>query len=158
MLYIKDEGYKWYYYYDDWLYFERYSKRNKNNIKKCILHLIEKKSNNFLNLRLYKSDRIIGHTSGGQALSRAYNNAKRQKKGVKVLSNLLERKFKKKIKLFKLKNLYLISNKYWNYRISYLTRYWVWNKKLGIKYLSGLIVGYNIAQHSNIKKGNKRRK
>jgi len=43
MLYIKDEGYKWYYYYDDWLYFERYSKRNKNNIKKCILHLIEKK-------------------------------------------------------------------------------------------------------------------
>jgi len=62
-------------------YYTIYSKYNKYNYKKCILNLVEKKTNNFLVLSLFDTRRVIGHTSSGQGLNRAYNNSKRQKKG-----------------------------------------------------------------------------
>jgi hypothetical protein len=113
---------EYFFFLDELDYYTKYSYKNRFNLKKCIIHLIEKRTNNFLNLRLFKSRRVIAHTSGGQGLSRTYNNSKKQKKGTRVLIKLLERKFRKKIKLFRLKNLYLISNKHWNFRIRFLCK------------------------------------
>jgi hypothetical protein len=102
-----------FFYYDDFFYYSKYNKKkNKINIKKCILHLIEKRTNNFLNLRLFKTRKVVVHVSGGQGLSRALNNSKKYKKGTRVLVKIIERKIKKKVKILKLRNLYIISNKY----------------------------------------------
>jgi hypothetical protein len=39
-----------------------------------------------------------------------------------------------------------------------LCKFWVRKYKLGIRYLNGVHVGYNIAHHKNVKNSNKRRK
>ena len=93
-------------------YYSSYSKKNKINFKKCILHFIEKKSNNFLVLSLFKEKRVIGHTSGGQGLNRAYVNSKRQKKGTRILTKIIFRKLRLRARKYALKEVYIKANNY----------------------------------------------
>lgn len=138
--------------------YSNYSRYNKNNEKKCVLHYIEKKTNVFLVLSYFKKRSVIAHSSGGQGLDRDYGNSKRQKKGTRALVKVLELKFRKKVRKNKLKNLYVRAQGVWNYRINFLTKYWVLRYKLGIRYYRGMQICYKLPHHKGLKKSNKRRK
>jgi len=139
-------------------YYTIYSKYNKYNYKKCILHLVEKKTNNFLVLSLFDTRRVIGHTSSGQGLNRAYNNSKRQKKGTWILGKIIFKKLRLRARKYALKEVFLKSNLYWNFRINFLTKYWVLRYKLGIPYLKGLKLGLGLPYHKGLRVNKRKRK
>ena len=142
----------------NYIYANYSKKRNLNNNKKCILFFIEKKSNIFLVLTKFKANEVIGHISGGQGMDRDFVNSKRQKKGTRSLTNSLETKLKYKIKVNKLKMLYIIAQGTLNFRIEHLMKYWVLRYKLGIEQLKGVKFLFRTAHHKGLKKSNKRRK
>ena len=139
-------------------YYTSYSKKNKMNYKKCILHFIEKKSNNFLVLSLFHEKRVIGHTSGGQGLNRAYVNSKRQKKGTRILTKIIFRKLRLRARKYALKEVYIKANNYWNFRINLLTKFWVLRYKLGVPYFKGLKVATGLSYHKGLRLPKKKRK
>lgn len=139
-------------------YYTTYSTYNNHNYKKCILHLIEKKTNNFLVLSLFDTRRVIGHTSAGQGLYRAYNNSKRQKKGTGILSKVIFRKLRLRARKYSLKEVFLKSNLYWNFRINFLTKYWVLRYKLGVPFLKGLKLGLGLPYHKGLRVNKRKRK
>jgi hypothetical protein len=138
--------------------YSNYGRRNRNNLKKCIITFLEKRSNVFLVLSWFKSKKVIIQASGGFALDRTYFNSKRQKKGTRCITNLLENEFKPLIKKLKLKKLYVIAKGAWTFRVNHITKYWVVRYKLGLKYLQGVKVNNKLAHHKGLKKANKRRK
>jgi hypothetical protein len=138
--------------------YSNYSRRNRNNFKKCIITFIEKRSNVFLVLSWFKSRKVIIQASGGFALDRNYFNSKRQKKGTRCITKLLENEFKPAIEKLKLKKLYVISKGVWNFRVNHITKYWVVRYKLGLKYLEGVKTNNKLAHHKGLKKANRRRK
>ena len=139
-------------------YYTTYSEKNQHNTKKCILHLVEKKTNNFLVLSLFNDRRVIGHTSAGQGMYRAYSNSKRQKKGTRILGKILFRKFKLRVRKYGLKEVFLKYNYYWNFRINFLTKYWVLRYKLGIRKLRGLKLGLGLPYHKGLRIPKRKRK
>lgn len=139
-------------------YYSMYSKYNKYNFKKCILHLVEKKTNNFLVLSLFDIRLVIGHTSSGQGLYRAYRNSKRQKKGTWILGKIIYKKLRLRARKFSLKEVFIKSNLYWNFRINFLTKYWVLRYKLGIPYLKGLKLGLGLPYHKGLRLHKRKRK
>ena len=141
------------------LAYAKYSKKNRKNIKKCILYFIQKKTNNFLILTSFKKKkRVLTHASSGYVLTRRYNNSKRQKKGTRVLTLILSKLFKPIIKQRRLKFLYIKTNSLWNFKIRHLTKFWVYRHKLGIRRLNGVKLFYKFPHHKGLRKSNKRRK
>ena len=136
----------------------KYSKTNQRNKKKCVIYYIKKKTNNFLVLTDFRDKKVIGHTSGGQALDRRYFNSKRQKLGTRCLTSILFMKFRPRIKKKNIKQVIIKTNSLWNFRVKHLTKYWVLKYKLGVKKLKSVHVGNKIAHHKGLKKSNKRRK
>lgn len=139
-------------------YYSKYHRHNLNNKKKAILHLIERNSNVFLVLSKFKSRKVLGHCSGGQGLDRDYVNTKRRKKGTRALTTIINLKFYKKSRKNNLKNLFILSDNLYDFRLHHLSKHWVRKFKLGIPYLRGIKTLFRIPHHKGLKLFKKKRK
>jgi hypothetical protein len=139
-------------------YYTTFIQKNKKKDKRCVLHLIERPSNNFLVLSLFKKRRVIGHTSAGQAFNRAYTNSKRRKKGTRALTKIIYKKLRLRARKYSLKEVFIKANVYWNFRVKLLTKYWVLRYKLGVSQFRGVKVGLNMPFHKGLRQYKKKRK
>ena len=107
-IFVKENKYQFFFNLTKNDIYSKYAYRNLGNKRKCILHYKEKRTNIFLVLSNFKTKRVLGHVSGGQGLDRDYENSKRQKKGTRTITKILEKKFKPIVKLNKLKTVYVL--------------------------------------------------
>ena len=156
-IFVKENNYQFFFNLTKNDIYSKYAYRNLGNKRKCILHYKERRTNIFLVLSNFKTKRVLGHVSGGQGLDRDYENSKRQKKGTRTITKILEKKFKPIVKLNKLKTVYVLGEGIWNFRLKHILKFWVLRYKLGIRYCKGLKVCYKLPHHRGLRKSNKKR-
>ena len=79
-------------------------------------------------------------------------------KGTRVLSKIIFRKLRLRARKHRLKEVYLKSKLYWNFRLNFLTKYWVLRYKLGVPKLKGYKVGLGLPYHNGLRLKQRKRK